>query len=130
MPLSPRQAIELFHLVFLRALVAKNEDRALVSLKGGCNLRFYFGSVRYSEDIDFDAVVISKDTLKNKVDRLLRSPMVSAPQAIEHAMGVSFADYVAKVVAYLEPTQAEVFASRETWNAMQDEVVARLEGWR
>ena len=52
MPLSPRKAIELFHLVFLRALVAKNEDRGLVSLKGGCNLRFYFASVRYSEDID------------------------------------------------------------------------------
>lgn len=254
MRLSPRQAVEFFHLVFLRALVAKNEDRALVCLKGGCNLRFYFGSIRYSEDMDLDVAVLSKDTLKNKVARLLRSPMVSAPlaargisivetsapkqtdttqrwkaglsvvghaalvrtkiefsrrgaiegaafesiersagaahglppflaphyatdaaisqkilaladraepqardvfdlgllitrpeaatrtpsaaeraklpQAIEHAIRISFADYVAKVVAYLDPAQAEVFASRETWNAMQDEVVTRLESWR
>jgi len=47
-----RQRVELFHLVFLRALVAKGEDKALFCLKGGCNLRFYFESIRYSEDID------------------------------------------------------------------------------
>ncbi len=69
----------MFHLVFLRALVAKSEDKRLVALKGGCNLRFYFGSVRYSEDIDFDVAVIRKETLKDKVDRLLESPLVRAP---------------------------------------------------
>jgi len=69
----------MFHLVFLRALVAKGEDKSLIALKGGCNLRFYFASVRYSEDIDFDVVVLARDTLKNKVDRLLRSPLVLAP---------------------------------------------------
>jgi hypothetical protein len=46
---TTRQAVETFHLVFLRALVAKGEHKALIALKGGCNLRFYFGSVRYSE---------------------------------------------------------------------------------
>ncbi len=254
MPHSVRQAVELFHLVFLRALVAKNEDRGLVSLKGGCNLRFYFASVRYSEDIDLDVVVISKTTLKNKVDRLLQSPMVLAPlaakgiavvetsapkqtettqrwkaglrvaglsvpirtkiefsrrgaiegaayegleraalrlhglppflathytagaaitqkihalagraepqardvfdlnlllaredaaglalsdvergwvpEAIERAMSVSFDDYVSKVVAYLEPEQADLFAGRGAWDAMQEGVVARLEELR
>lgn len=69
----------MFHLVFLRALIAKGEDKGLVALKGGCNLRFYFGSVRYSEDIDFDVVVIAKEPLKKKVDRLLQSPLVRAP---------------------------------------------------
>jgi len=78
-PLTPRQAIEIFHLVFLRALVAKGDDKSLFALKGGCNLRFFFGSVRYSEDIDFDVIVVRKDTLKNKVDRLLRSPLVTSP---------------------------------------------------
>jgi len=78
-PLSVRQSTEVFHLVFLRALVAKGEDKALVALKGGCNLRFFFGSVRYSEDMDLDVVVIARETLKNKVDRLLRSPAVTAP---------------------------------------------------
>ena len=76
---TPRQVVEMFHLVFLRALVAKGDDKALIALKGGCNLRFYFGSLRYSEDIDFDVSVIAKDTLKNKVERLLRSPLITAP---------------------------------------------------
>src|SRR5262249_15005741 len=77
--LSDRQCVEAFHLVFLRALAAKGEDKSLLVLKGGCNLRFFFGSVRYSEDMDFDVAVIAKETLKNKVDRLLRSPAVLGP---------------------------------------------------
>jgi predicted nucleotidyltransferase component of viral defense system len=254
MTVTARQAVELFHLVFLRALVAKGEDKALVALKGGSNLRFYFGSVRYSEDMDLDVVVISKTTLKNKVDRLLQSPAVltplaakgvrvvetSAPKqtdttqrwkaglrvdgsdvplrtkiefsrrdeidgvafeattrevlrpygltpflathyashaalaqkihalagraepqardvfdldllfaraeaeelvlskaqrawvpdAIERAMSISFDDYASKVVAFLDPTQAELFSERSAWDAMQDAVVARLEALR
>jgi predicted nucleotidyltransferase component of viral defense system len=59
--------------------VAQGEDKSLIALKGGCNLRFYFESVRYSEDIDFDVVVIAKETLRNKVDRLLKAPTVTAP---------------------------------------------------
>lgn len=252
--LSVRQCVELFHLVFLRALVAKGEDKALVALKGGCNLRFFYGSVRYSEDMDLDVVVIAKDTLKNKVDRLLRSPLVTAPlkahgitivessspkqtettqrwkvglrrqgdelpirtkvefsrrgaiegskfeaadrevlrpygltpvlathyttdaairqkvhalaaraepqardvfdlslllarpeaaefdmgedasrwvvDAIDRAMSLSFDDYASKVVAFLEPSQAEVYAERSAWEAMQEDVVARLETLR
>ena len=46
--------------MFLRALVAKGDDKSLIALKGGCNLRFYFASIRYSEDIDFDVVVIRR----------------------------------------------------------------------
>lgn len=254
MPLSVRQSIELFHLVFLRALVAKGEDKGLVALKGDCNLRFYFGSVRYSEDMDLDVVVIAKETLKNKVDRLLKSPAVTAPLkahgltiaetsapkqtettqrwkvallragdalpirtkvefsrrdgiegakyeatdreilrpygltpmlathyttsaairqklhalaartepqardvfdlslllarpdsagltlsddekgwlggAVERAMELSFDEYTSKVVAYLEPSHAEIYAGRETWEAMQEDVIARLEALR
>jgi predicted nucleotidyltransferase component of viral defense system len=249
-----RQSTELFHLVFLRALVAKGEDKGLVALKGGCNLRFFFGSVRYSEDMDLDVVVIAKDTLKKKVDRLLQSPAVTAPlkshgltivessapkqtettqrwkvglrragdelpirtkvefsrrdaiegtefaaadrevvrpygltpvlathyktatairqkihalsartepqardvfdlslllsrsdaaelaldaaaktwlaSAIDHAMGISFDDYTSKVVAFLEPRHAEIYADRSAWEAMQEDVVARLEALR
>ena len=76
---SALQTVEFFHLVFLRGLVAKGEDKALIALKGGCNLRFFFSSVRYSQDIDLDVRVISKETLKNKVDRLIKSPLVNAP---------------------------------------------------
>src|SRR5688572_28375939 len=77
--LTDRTATELFHLVFFRALVARPEDKAIFALKGGCNLRFYFQSVRYSEDIDLDAVVVAPKTLENKVDRLLAHPTVIAP---------------------------------------------------
>ena len=244
----------MFHLVFLRALVAKGEDKSLISLKGGCNLRFYFGSIRYSEDIDLDVAVTSKETLRNKVERLLRSPLVTAPlktrgleiaeisspkqtdttqrwklglrirgielpartkiefsrrdamvgaafeavdpdvlrphgltpflathyttraavvqkiqalagraepqardvfdlnlllarpeaheleltdaekrrlaQAIDHAMGISFDEYASKVVAYLDPSQAELYEDRSSWEAVQEAVVARLGAWR
>lgn len=254
MPLSVRQSTELFHLVLLRALVAKGEDKGLVALKGGCNLRFFFGSVRYSEDMDLDVVVIAKETLRNKVDRLLKSPAVVAPlkthgltivttsapkqtettqrwkvglrrqgdelpirtkvefsrrddiagtkyeptdrevlrpygltpvlavhytvgaairqkihalaaraepqardvfdlslllarpdaadlsldaaarvwldDAIDRAMGISFDEYASKVVAYLEPSQTEIYADRSAWDAMQEDVVARLEALR
>ena len=74
-----RQTVEYFHLVFLRGLVARGEDKALIALKGGCNLRFFFSSIRYSEDLDFDVVVMAKGKLKNKVERLLKSPLVTAP---------------------------------------------------
>jgi len=251
---SARQSVEMFHLVFLRALIAKGEDKALIALKGGCNLRFYFGSVRYSEDIDFDVSVIAKDTLKNKVERLLQSPLITAPlktqgveitavtapkqtpttqrwkvglraasisvplrtklefsrrnalgetafariepellrpyglppflathyttsaaitqkihalaeraepqardlfdlnllfarpeaaklaltaaqkpwlgAAIEHAFALSFDEYQAKVVAYLEPAHVELYADRGAWDTMQDAVIGYLEALR
>src|SRR6266576_2445862 len=63
-------AVELFHLSFLRALTA-GADRANYHVKGGCNLRFWFRSVRYSEDLDLDVEVTARATLKNKVERLL-----------------------------------------------------------
>lgn len=63
--------IELFHLLFLRQLEGKF-DKKLYALKGGCNLRFFFKSIRYSEDIDFDVSIISKDTLENKINKILR----------------------------------------------------------
>jgi predicted nucleotidyltransferase component of viral defense system len=252
MAITPRAAVELFHLVFLRALVAKGEEKSLIALKGGCNLRFYFASNRYSEDIDFDVIVIRQDTLFKKVEGLLRSPLVTAPlktrgitvtgssapkqtettqrwkvgmlvsgaslplrtkiefsrrghviegaafeataadllrphgltpilathygthaaiaqkihalaaraepqardvfdashllarpdasglrltdrqkkwlpSAVERAMSVSYDEYVAKVIAYLEPSQAALFSARHTWDAMQSSVVSTLE---
>src|SRR5689334_9273310 len=69
---TPQQQVELFHLIFLRHL-GERVDRLHYSLKGGCNLRFFFKSVRYSEDIDLDVRVIAKDTLKSQVSKLLNS---------------------------------------------------------
>lgn len=54
----------------------------MYALKGGCNLRFYFSSIRYSEDIDIDTHIIAKETLANKVRAILNStPFNSILQA-------------------------------------------------
>jgi hypothetical protein len=69
---TSRERIEVFHLIFLRALFALLEDRALVVLKGGANLRFYAASPRFSEDLDLDVRVLARETLARKVDGLQR----------------------------------------------------------
>ena len=65
-----RQEIELFHLLFCKSLLT-TQDKSLFVLKGGCNLRFFLGSDRYSEDIDFDIETIARDTLHKRVDKVL-----------------------------------------------------------
>ncbi len=69
---NDRQAIEVFHLLFLRALAARI-DPAFFVLKGGCNLRFFCKSTRYSEDIDLDVRTVAVNTLKKHVEALLAS---------------------------------------------------------
>src|SRR5665213_3646374 len=68
--MNTREAIEYFHLSFSHRLAAK-VDRGFFCLKGGCNLRFFFRSIRYSEDIDFDVQTTSVDTLKKNVGKIL-----------------------------------------------------------
>jgi len=70
---NDRQAIETFHLLFLRAFGAR-VDKALFALKGGCNLRFFLKSIRYSEDMDLDIQTMTVGTLQNNVNRLLETP--------------------------------------------------------
>jgi predicted nucleotidyltransferase component of viral defense system len=65
-----RKVVEQFHLLFLNQLGQKL-DKRLYALKGGCNLRFYFNSIRYSEDIDIDVQTIAPLTLRNKVNQIL-----------------------------------------------------------
>lgn len=67
-----RENMELFHLLFLDQL-GRKVDKRLYALKGGCNLRFYFQSIRYSEDIDLDIQTIRKDTLLKNVQNILES---------------------------------------------------------
>jgi predicted nucleotidyltransferase component of viral defense system len=70
---SPQAAVELFHLVFLD-LLGRKVDKKHYALKGGCNLRFFFNSIRYSENIDMDvSPSLSKEKLKDIVSRILRS---------------------------------------------------------
>lgn len=75
--MNERQAIEIFHLLFSHRLSAKL-DRNLFCLKGGCNLRFFFRSIRYSEDIDFDVHTVSVETLKKNVAKILDDVSFSA----------------------------------------------------
>ncbi|MBI5549705.1 MAG: nucleotidyl transferase AbiEii/AbiGii toxin family protein [Deltaproteobacteria bacterium] len=89
MDLSDRQAVEHFHLQLVRSL-ASGPDKAHLAVKGGCNLRFFFGSVRYSEDMDLDvARDLEPHLLKEKMNRLLTGAALKAalrPAGIELAM--------------------------------------------
>ena len=67
-----RQTVEQFHLLFLSQFGQKI-DKRLYALKGGCNLRFFLRSPRYSEDMDLDVQTIGLQTLRNKVNQLLTS---------------------------------------------------------
>ncbi len=67
-----RQLREVFHLSFLAQLL-KVCDPALFVLKGGTNLRFFFRSPRYSEDMDIDVLGGSVVTLKKNGYKILES---------------------------------------------------------
>ena len=69
---SQRQYVELFHLIFMGQL-ARKLDKRFYALKGGCNMRFFFKSPRYSEDIDLDVQSIPVSLLREKVNNLLNS---------------------------------------------------------
>ena len=74
--LSDRQAVELFHLHFVR-LLCSGPSKGSFAIKGGSNLRFFFGSVRYSEDIDLDVAGLPVHALKEKVSAVLSGPALS-----------------------------------------------------
>jgi len=70
---SERQVVELFQLLFLRQLGSR-VDKGFLVLKGGCNLRFFFKSIRYSEDLDLDIRTMARETLRKNVNQILQSP--------------------------------------------------------
>ena len=69
--LSIPVGVETFHLQFVRLLLA-GPEKDCFAIKEGCNLRFFFGSVRYSEDVDIDVCErIPVYALKDRVTRIL-----------------------------------------------------------
>jgi predicted nucleotidyltransferase component of viral defense system len=68
----PIQHIECFHLSLLRMLEARL-NRANWVVKGGVNLRAWFGSRRYSGDLDLDAVRSAPHVLRERFDNVLVS---------------------------------------------------------
>jgi len=67
------QLREIFHLEFLRWLGRKIKAQNYC-LKGGVNLRFFFGSFRYSEDMDLDISGVKVGILKEVVMKILGAP--------------------------------------------------------
>ncbi len=53
------QYTEQFHLLFL-SLLGRKIDKRFYALKGGCNLRFFLESFRYSEDMDLDVETVMR----------------------------------------------------------------------
>lgn len=70
---SPIASAELFHLLLLDVL-GRKADRKNYAVKGGCNLRFFMKSIRYSEDMDVDVGSgLPRDKLEDLVNRILAS---------------------------------------------------------
>lgn len=67
---TPLQIREIFHLEFLRWFSRKLAT-GHYSLKGGVNLRFFFHSIRYSEDIDIDIHGTRVERVKRTVMEIL-----------------------------------------------------------
>jgi len=67
---SDREIREVFHFCFLEQLL-RISDPAIYILKGGVNLRFYFKSPRYSEDMDIDVTAGNVPTLKKNGYKIL-----------------------------------------------------------
>ncbi len=66
------QLREIFHIEFLRSF-SREMPAAFYALKGGVNLRLFFKSFRYSEDMDIDVEGLPVASLQKKVLRVLES---------------------------------------------------------
>ena len=84
----PVEVTEAFHLAFLSALQQSVEARQFV-LKGGANLRFYYDSFRYSEDIDLDVPFAQASLFTLKVQRAFESPLLAR---LLRSMNISIAE--------------------------------------
>ena len=87
-PETEKQTVELFHLLFLQQLGTRM-DKHLNAVKGGCNLRFFFKSIRYSKDLDLDVHTTAKETLRKNVNQILKFPGL-AQILRTHGLEISF----------------------------------------
>ncbi len=69
---SSLQQREIFHLEFLRWFSRKVGPNCY-ALKGGVNIRFFFGSIRYSEDMGLDLLDVRIDVIQDIVLNILGS---------------------------------------------------------
>lgn len=82
------EAVERFHLALLQVL-PQYVPAANYAVKGGANLRLFYGSVRRSEDIDLNFVgrVGTAWSLQARMDAVLHSPALAALLAV-HGMKI------------------------------------------
>jgi predicted nucleotidyltransferase component of viral defense system len=92
----PVQHVECFHLILLRVMES-HLNRATWVVKGGVNLRVWFGSRRYSEDLDLDAVGSASHVLRERFDGILRG----------RALADLLASQGLEVVRFSRPKQTE-----------------------
>src|SRR3990172_4324974 len=69
---TPIRSVEQFHLLFL-AQLSRRVDKKLFVVKGGCNLRFFHRSIRYSEDMDLDLGGVDAHVFRDKVREIFAS---------------------------------------------------------
>src|SRR5262245_55478025 len=93
---SSLQFVELFHLLLLDQ-IGRKIDKSHYALKGGCNLRFFLKSIRYSQDMDLDVHTIRKETLRHAINRILSSTPFSLILRAKQM----------EIVAFSEPKQTE-----------------------
>ncbi len=84
MAMAPAQATECFRLCFLGVLRTRLDERRYI-LTGGANLRYFFSSVRYSQDLDLDMAGGAPWRHEDQVDRTLES---DALRVNLHASGI------------------------------------------
>lgn len=73
--MDAHQTIESFHLALLTALADRASARSFV-LKGGANLRFFYTSVRYFEDIDLDVPSMQPWKYTQLLERAISSDLL------------------------------------------------------
>jgi hypothetical protein len=69
---TPLQLREIFHIEFLRWF-GRSVKGGRYAVKGGVNLRLFFKSIRYSEDMDLDIDAMTVAALKDAVMKILLS---------------------------------------------------------
>jgi len=93
---------EIFHYCFLERLL-RASDPGIYILKGGVNLRFFFRSPRYSEDMDLDVLAGSVPTLKKNGYKILQDP----------AFARSLRTYGVERLALSDPAKAKQTATTQ-----------------
>jgi hypothetical protein len=93
--LTDAQAREALHVLVLRRL--KDEVRAgTFALKGGVNLRLFFESPRYSEDMDLDGGGEHSLALRHQLSEIIRSEWLDARLRAVGLQGVEYSGKPAK----------------------------------